>query len=263
MPAKRNVHVDHAWVDRSSVKSNHGAQRGDSIALAIRWSCDVNPAEFTARFGVSYTAKGKGRGRGLRLIDASRQRDGRTDGTDWLSIKGPRRRINAKTGKPEGWTTSHELFTGLPETWETLAEALRVARADEKKIGVLIVHCENTGDEDADTFDPIPVEVGSADLARMYVEACRAGLDKSHTYWRDWADENGNPRTFAGLPIKPEGYRKGAAGNPCGMWITEDASTGYVTVSFSMAKAGANMRPCKGWDEVAAAADEAVAPRKR
>jgi hypothetical protein len=254
MPAKRGVEVDHGWSDRSYDKSNHGAQRGDSVALAIGWACDVNPDQYVARFGVSYTAKGKGRGKGLRLIDASKQHDGRTDGTDWLSIKAPVRRKG-----DGGWTVSHELFTGLPETWEVLAAALCRAAAEEKRVGIVVVHCENTGDEHRDTFNPIPVEVGAGDLARMYVEACKSGIDQTHKYASLW-----NKGTFAGIPVKPDGYFKGRAGNPCGMWASEpDKETGYITVSFSMNRTGMPMRACAGWGDVAAAVDAAVAPRKR
>ena len=253
MPAKRNIEVDHSWSAREVRKSNHGAQRGDSIALALGWASDVNPEEFTARFGVPYTRKGNGRGKGLRLIDASRQADGRADGTDWASIKGPIRRASGD------FTPTHELFTGLPETWEVLAEALvRAARA-EKRVGLLVVHCENTGDSHADTFSPVPVEVGACDLAAAYVAACKAGVDPTHKYASDW-----NKGTFAGLPVKPDGYFKGRAGNPASMWVTEpDQETGYITVSFNMVRLGMPMRPCTGWSEVAAAVDAAVAPRKR
>jgi hypothetical protein len=253
MPAKRNVEVNHAWPDRVLVKSNHGAQRGDAVALALGWAVDVNPAAFTERFGVSYTAKGNGRGRGLRLIDASRQADGRADGTDWLSIKAPTRRASGD------FTPTHELFSGLPETWEVLAEALvRAARA-EKKVGLVVVHCENTGNPDADTFAPIPVEVGACDLAAAYVAACKAGVDSTHKYASEW-----DKGTFAGLPVKPNGYFKGRAGNPASMWVTEpDPETGYVTVSFNMVRLGMPMRPCSGFAEVSAAVDAAVAPRKR
>jgi hypothetical protein len=253
MPAKRNVEVNHSWPDREIRRSNHGAQRGDSVALALGWAADVNPEEFTARFGVPYTRKGNGRGKGLRLIDASRQSDGRADGTDWLSIKAPTRRASGD------FTPSHELFTGLPETWQVLAEALvRAARA-EKRVGLVVVHCENTGNADADTFAPVPVEVGSTDLAAAFVAACRAGVDQTHKYASEW-----NLPTFAGLPVKPNGYFKGRAGNPAAMWVTEpDAETGYITVSFNMVRLGMPMRPCSGWAEVSAAADAAVAPRKR
>lgn len=253
MPAKRNVEVDYNWPDREIRRSRHGAQRGDSVAIALGWATDVNPAAFAARFGVSYTAKGNGRGRGLRLIDASRQRDGRADGTDWLSIKSPIRRASGD------FTPTHELFTGLPETWEVLAEALALAARAEKRVGLLVVHCENTGDEHADTFSPVPVEVGACDLAAAFLAACRAGVDQTHKYASDW-----DKGTFAGLPVKPDGYFKGRAGNPAAMWVTEpDQETGYITVSFNMVRLGLPMRPCSGFAEVAYAADAAVAPRKR
>lgn len=253
MPAKRGVEVSSAWPERAEVKSNHGAQRGDSVALALGWAVDVNPAAFTERFGVSYTSPGNGRGRGLRLIDACRRHDGRSDGTDWLSIKAPRRRSGGD------WTPSHELFSGLPETWEALAAALTRAAREEKRVGLLVVHCESSGDDHADTFAPVPVEVGSCDLAAAFVAACKAGIDQTHKYASEW-----NKGTFAGLPVKPDGYFKGRAGNPCAMWVSEpDKETGYVTVSFNMGRLGMPMRPCTGWAEVAAAADAAVAPRKR